>query len=223
MTEEHAESYARLRNRVTDLVAGAAPASLDAPAPATPEWRVRDVLAHMVGVADDIVNDRRDGIASDAWTAAQVERRRDIPVADLLADWERWGAGFEQLLAAGPMEIVGQALFDAVTHEHDVRHALARPGARDSDAMDLAWEWLVAIRPAAGGPTMRFLTEKGEEVSGPGEPVVTLRAPRFEVIRATTGRRTEAEIAGYEWEPAADPQMLLAAPFFTIRTESLGE
>ena len=31
-------------------------AALDVPAPATPEWRVRDVLAHMVGVADDIVN-----------------------------------------------------------------------------------------------------------------------------------------------------------------------
>jgi uncharacterized protein (TIGR03083 family) len=223
MTEVHGESYARLRIRVTDLVSGVDAAALDAPAPATPEWRVRDVLAHMVGVADDIVNGRRDGIASDEWTAAQVERRRDLPVAELLADWDEWGPGFEQMLAAGPMEIVGQALFDSVTHEHDMRQALGRPGARDSDAIDLAWEWLVAVRSFGGGPAMRFVTEYGAEVSGAGDPVVTVRAPRFELIRATTGRRTEAEIVGYEWEPPADPQMLLAAPFFTIRSESLGE
>ena len=68
---------AELRVRVIELVRDVDPAVLDRPAAATPGWRVRDVLAHMVGVSDDVVNGRLDGIASDEWTGAQVERRRD--------------------------------------------------------------------------------------------------------------------------------------------------
>src|SRR5262245_37056960 len=166
MTEPHAPSYEALRVRVTELVRDTEPELLEGPAPATPEWRVRDVLAHMAGVADDVVNGRLDGIASDAWTAAQVDKRRDLSIDDLLADWEQWSPGFEQMLAAGPMEMTGQALYDAVTHEHDIRHAIGRAGARDSDAIDYGWEWLVAVRAAGDGPAIRFVTERGEEVAG---------------------------------------------------------
>src|SRR5258708_7257133 len=223
MTEQHAAVQAELRVRVTELAREVDPSRLDQPAAATPGWRVRDVLAHMVGVSDDVVNGRLDGIASDAWTAAQVERRRNVSIAELLGDWEQYGPDFEKLLATAPEEIAGQALFDAATHEHDVRQAIARPGARDSNAMDLSWEWLVSTRTSAGAPAIRFITEHGETVAGAGDPHVTVRAPRFELLRATTGRRTAKEIASYEWEPAPDAALLIAAPFFTIRTDSLGE
>jgi uncharacterized protein (TIGR03083 family) len=223
MTEEHAPAYAALRVRVSEIVRDTDPELLEGPAPATPEWRVRDVLAHLGGVAEDVVNGRLDGIASDEWTAAQVDKRRDMSIDEVLADWQRWSPGFEELLAAGPMEITGQALYDAVTHEHDIRHAVGRPGARDSDALDQGWEWLVAVRTATGGPTIRFVTEQGEEIAGAGVPAVTVRATRFELVRATTGRRTVEEIEAYGWEPGPDPSMLIAAPFFTMRTESLGE
>jgi hypothetical protein len=52
---------------------------------------------------------------------------------------------------------------------------------------------------------------------------VTVQAPRFELMRATTGRRTMAEITSYAWLPAPDVAMLIGGPLFTIRTESLGE
>jgi uncharacterized protein (TIGR03083 family) len=212
-----------LRVRVTEIVRDADPELLERPAPATPEWRVRDVLAHLSGVADDVVNGRLEGIASDEWTAAQVDRRRDLSIDELVADWERWSPGFEEMLAAGPMEITGQALYDAVTHEHDIRHAVGRPGARDSDAVDQGWDWLMAVRTARGAPAIRFVTEGGEQISGAGAPMLTVRAPRFELVRATTGRRTRQEIEAYDWEPRADAALLLSAPFFTIRTESLVE
>ena len=130
MTEQHALVQAELRVRVIELVRDVDPAVLDRPAAATPGWRVRDVLAHMVGVSDDVVNGRLDGIASDEWTGAQVERRRNISIAELLGDWEHYGPEFEKLLAGAPEEIAGQAIFDAATHEHDVRQAIGRPGAR---------------------------------------------------------------------------------------------
>ena len=223
MTERHAVVQAELRVRVTELVRSIDASALDQPAAATPGWRVRDVLAHMVGVSDDVVNGRLDGIASDAWTEAQVDKRRDVSIDDLLGDWEHYGPDFEKLLAGAPEEIAGQALFDAATHEHDVRQAIGRPGARDSNAMDLSWQWLVNTRTGAGAPAIRFVTEHGDDVAGTGEPQLTVRAPRFELLRATTGRRTTEEIASYEWDPAPDVSFLLAAPFFTIRTESLGE
>jgi len=223
MTEEHAPSYQELRVRVTELVRETDPEVLDRPAPATPEWRVRDVVAHLAGVTDDVVNGRMEGIASDEWTAAQVDKRRDLSVDEILADWEEWSPGFEQLLAAGPMEITGQALYDAVTHEHDIRHAVGRPGARDSKAINDGWDWLVAVRTARGAPPIRFVTEQGEQVSGAGDPVLTVRASRFELVRATTGRRTREEIDAYLWEPRADAALLISAPFFTMRTQSLGE
>ena len=177
----------------------------------------------MVGVSDDVVNGRLDGIASDAWTAAQVERRRDIPIAEILADWEQWGPQFEQLLASGPPEMTGQALYDAATHEHDLRHAIGRPGARDSTAMQAGWAWLVETRTHSGAPAIRFVTERGDDVAGVGDPRATVRAPYFELFRATTGRRTAAEISSFAWEPGPNIEMIVAAPFFTIRTESLGE
>ena len=223
MTEPHAVALCELRVRVSALVDDVDPAVLDLPAPATPAWRARDVLAHMVGVADDIVNDRRDGIASDEWTGAQVDRRRDASIAEMLADWDRLGPEFESLLAIAPAEITGQALFDAATHEHDLRHAIARPGARDSAAMVEGWEWFVDGRVRAGAPAIRFVSERGDDLAGVGEPWLSVRAPYFELFRAATGRRTEAEMAAYEWTPAPDPASILVAPFFTIRTESLGE
>jgi hypothetical protein len=169
------------------------------------------------------VHDRRDGIASDAWTDAQVQRRRDVPIAQLLADWDEVGPQFESLLALGPAEVTGQALYDAATHEHDLRHAIARPGARDSDAMHGGWDWLIDARTRGGAPAIRFTSERCDDVAGVGEPTAAVHAPYFELFRATTGRRTAAEITSYEWEPAPALDMILAAPFFTIRTESLHE
>ncbi len=137
-------AIARLRGRVREIVESADAAAVDGPSPATPGWTVHDVLAHLVGVTDDVVHRRLDGIATDPWTAAQVEARRGVPATEMLDEWDAHAGRFEQMIGAAPMEIAGQALFDAATHEHDIRCALGRPGARDSDALALAWEWLVA-------------------------------------------------------------------------------
>jgi hypothetical protein len=106
--------------------------ALEARAPATPRWRAHDVLSHLVGVPEDVVNGRLDGLASDAWTQAQVDRRHAVSPAELLAEWDEFGPRFETMLGAAPAEIAGQALFDAGTHEHDLRNALGIAGARDS-------------------------------------------------------------------------------------------
>src|SRR5437870_2973951 len=83
--------------------------------------------------------------------------------------------------------------------------------------------WRVSTRTRAGASAIRFVTEHRDDIAGAGEPQVTVHAPRFELLRATTGRRSAEEIAGYEWEPAPDVTLLIAAPFFTMRSDSLHE
>jgi hypothetical protein len=122
-----------------------------------------------------------------------------------------------------PEEIAGQALFDAFTHEHDLRNALDAPRVSDSDAVVLAWEWIVGARTRSDLPAILFVTEAGEVVAGTGEPKVRVEASRFELLRAVSGRRSPAEVAAYGWDPEPDAALLLAAPFFTVREEPLNE
>lgn len=222
MSEAHAVAYAALRDRVSRLVAGVPEAVLAEACPATPEWSVHDVVAHLVGVTSDVLAGRMEGVATDAWTAAQVAARREVPTGRLLEEWGGNADGFGDALRRAPDAAVGQAIFDAATHEFDIRHALAAPGGRTSDAVAIGWAWLRSARSAP--PAVVAATEVGEERFGTGEPIATVRASRFELFRAFTGRRTLAEVEGYDWHPAPRPELLLASTeLFSFRTEPLDE
>ena len=166
------------------------PDAMDAIAPATPEWRVRDLLAHLVGVTADATNGRLEGVATDPWTAAQVDARRDASITEILAEWDDYGPQFEGALVALPHAIGGQAVFDAVTHEADMRHALARPGERTCDGVAISFEFCCLGRTAGSLPALRIVTERGETIAGTGDPIATLTTSQFEFIRAVV-RATE--------------------------------
>src|SRR6188472_2058467 len=102
-----AVAYRELRARVDELVRATDPSALDDIAPATPEWRVRDILAHMSGVNTDIVNGNLSGVATDAWTDAQVATRRDWAVSELLDEWDT-NAGVVEANAAMLGSAAGQ-------------------------------------------------------------------------------------------------------------------
>lgn len=223
MSESHEIAYRDLRTRVHALVESLDDSALEVSAPATPRWRAHDVLSHLVGVTEDVVNGRLDGLASDEWTQAQVDRRRAASAADLLAEWEEFGPRFEAMLGGAPAEIAGQALFDAGTHEHDLRNALGVTGARDSEAISVGWDWIIDVRTRANAPAIRFVVEEGEAVSGVGDVVARVEAPRFELFRAVSGRRTAQEIGRYAWDREPDASLLLVADFFSIPEHSIGE
>jgi hypothetical protein len=224
MADTHRAQYAALRVRVAGVVRDAGADAGTRPVPATPSWTVHELLSHMVGVCDDVLNGRLEGVATDQWTAAQVDARAGRATAELLYEWDVQGPRFEDVLEAMPDAIAGQALFDAVTHEHDMRHALGAAGARDSEAVAMSWVWLVGARAAGEGDAVRVMTAEGDDaVLGPGAAVATVKAPRFEVLRACTGRRSAGEIAAYGWEPEPRPDLLLAAGIFTLRPEPLHE
>lgn len=190
---------------------------LDVTAPATPEWRVRDLLAHLGGVCDDVVNGNLGEVGADTWTAVQVQKRRGWTVDELVADWEQHGGAVDALIDQAPPGLFGQLLFDGWTHGQDIRGALQAPGDQDSPAAARSYVWateVMAGRDRDARPKLSLITEAGACVIGAGEPTGTLRASRFELLRAMTGRRSKAQVRSYAWEGRPDPERLLLAPFF---------
>jgi uncharacterized protein (TIGR03083 family) len=217
---DYAQVYSDLRGRVIGLVGDLDDTGLQTVAPATPEWRVRDIVAHLSGITADIVAGNLDGVATDGWTGKQVGDRRDWPFDDVLAEWEEKGKAVEALMPDFPEVVVGQMITDAATHEHDVRGALGAPGARESEAADIGFRWGAAALD--GSEPLRLETEVGPVSVGDGEPVATVRASRFELARSMTGRRSLDQMRAYGWDSEPRPARLVLG-IFTPRPTPLVE
>ncbi len=223
--DEVGDAYRGVRLRVSTLVTGADVATLDRVAPATPDWTVHDVLAHLVGVATDIVSGNLDGVGSDPWAAAQVERSRERTCGELLAEWDEHGPVVDEM-AAQFGRAAGQLLSDATTHEHDVRGALGAAGARDSDAVVLSFGFVgLSLGEQLNAAGVGAITVHHGDVTdtlGSGEAVASLRIDDFEFVRALTGRRSVEQIAAYDWDGGFAPEHLVLARF-SARPEPLVE
>lgn len=185
---------------VSDLDA----AALAANVPACPRWSVRDVLAHLTAVAEDAIDGGLTRPPSDEQTAAQVARFSDHDVAGIVAAWRRIAPRFQPLIGTRRS---WPAVIDVVSHEHDIRGALGRPGARDSEAVWHSAEQLIArLRPAV---PMYVTVEDAEFRLGPenGAPPLGLKTSRFEALRWRMGRRSRAQLAALDW--SGDPAPVL--------------
>jgi uncharacterized protein (TIGR03083 family) len=222
---DHGAVYRGVRDRVVALVCELPEETLASVAPATPEWRVRDVVAHLAGGTADIVSGNLADVASDAWTAAQVDTRRDVPFGEVLDEWARCSAIVEPMIATFDPMTRAMLLTDAVTHEHDLRGALGVPGERGSDAIQYAFRGVSggigAQRGAAGA--LRILHDAGEAVVGAGEPTATVQTTRFEIVRACVGRRSYDQIAAWDWEGDARPETVVLPRFAPPRVTPLDE
>jgi uncharacterized protein (TIGR03083 family) len=188
---EVGEHYRTTRERVTELLTALEPGDDERAVPACPGWTVHDLVAHMTGVSDDALNGRLDGVATDPWTAAQVERGRTMSVPDLVSRWREQGPVFEGF------PLPPEAVIDLTTHEQDLRGALDRPGARDSD--ELLWAFAVtADRATSAMPGLRI--EAGGASYGPAEANAVLRGEPFDLYRALLGRRSADQLTALDWE-----------------------
>lgn len=207
--------YGACRERVSALVAGLDDTQADTLVPACPGWTVHDVVAHLSGSVADVLAARMDGIGSDAWTAAQVEARRDTSIADMLAEWDTGSAQFEDGLRAigGPMAAL--AVADIWNHEQDLRGALDLEGGADPAAEHtsidgyapmvgggMAAQGLAPLRIVAGDTTVQ---------TAEGEPGATVAGPPYELARALAGRRTADQLRALTWSGDAEPYIAALA------------
>src|SRR5437764_9050737 len=167
--------YEETRQRVVNLVREASYVDFfaaSAPTPACPGWRVRDVIAHLSGLATDIASGNLAGQATAAWTAAQVDARRNMPLIDLLAESDEVGPQLASYLDDFPGRYGAQVAADITVHEHDIRGGLGQPGARDSAGVAHGIELLLTtfVGPGAralGLPTLHIRAgQRGTAVGG---------------------------------------------------------
>lgn len=196
--------YRGARERITSLLLSR-PDVWGLPVPATPLWQVHDVVAHLAGVAADVVTgDLPPGPPTPDWTAGHVARSQGVPVPDLLRLWGRHSAQVESFLST---HTVWPLVLDVGAHEHDIRGAFGDAGARDSDLV------LVGSKVLLRGLDVAFpllvVTEHTTARVGPDrpDPLVTLTTSTFEAFRWRLGRRSRRQLAAMDW--SADPEPFL--------------
>lgn len=189
----------------------------DRQVPSTPLWKARDLVAHLVGVSEDfLAGNFPTTISPQEWTALQVARRHDKPIAQILADWDEVFPRIVEALDAGA--ITGLALVnDTVVHEQDLRGLLGRPSGRD--APGYAYATKVACQRVdnrfreVGLPAITLETDEWSYQTGEGEPEATVRASSYEMFRSMWGRRSPEQMKRFNWSVDPDPYVAVMPIF----------
>lgn len=175
------------------------------PVPACPGWTVKDVYAHLAGIAADAVAGRLEGTGTDPWTARQVEERAGDSLLDVLKEWTDTGPRFEDALRAMGDSAPPRVVIDQWSHEQDIRGAVAKPGSRNVprlafvvDTMLSGWARRWDDNPH---PSVAVRTERTSHQLGSGEPELTLTTTDFELARALLGRRSRGQYLRMGWSP----------------------
>lgn len=198
-----ADIYQDTTARITELLTRSDSAVWESKVPACPGWSVRDVVSHMVAVAEDWASGQLTGPPTDEQTAEHVRRFDSHNGTELLGALSGAAALLQQLAESAGLE---PPLGDIACHEHDIRSAIGKPGARDAQSVLWTSDRLLAnLRPPV---PLHVIVEDGEYRSGPAEgSEIELRTTRFEALRWRTGRRSRTQLAAMDW--STDPAPVL--------------
>lgn len=237
--------YDDTRRNVTDYVRALPDEDLARELPATPGWTVRDVISHLSGDVACILQGEfpeqffaafgePQGVTSlNEWTDEHVASRRDRSLDEVLAEWETNSSDLLEMMSGArpwPENIPSFAgtiiLTDLAVHQQDIYGAFGDERDRDAAAIRIATAGYVAgmglrVR-AAGIPPLLVVTEEKQRVAGSGDPAATVKAGRFEIFRALSGRRSPDQIAEFDWQGDPAPYIPYFYPY-GIRERSLVE
>lgn len=186
----------RERTELAELLATLTPDEWHAPS-LCEGWRVRDVVAHMISYDELGVPGVLRRFARGRFRPGAVN---EVGVAEYSYEPERLLALLNQHLTPRGLTALGGGrigLVDGLIHHQDIRRALGRP-------RQVPVEHLAAALPVAvGAPPLRakqrirglrlvaddvdFSTGKGDEVRGPGEPLLMAIAGRRGVVDELAG------------------------------------
>lgn len=151
--------------------------------PATPDWTVHDVLAHLAGSPADLLADRMDGAPSAAWTARHVDERAARSSSELT---EELRGSVDDVIATLDGNDRPALVWNLAVHHADLHEALGK-GA-PPEAM-----W----RPVLEAIGPRLLGASAEAVGD---------VPDYELFRAFFSRRSRSQMTG--WGTSLDPATL---------------
>lgn len=140
--EDLVRSYGELRRRTIEMLRGLPDNVAESRVPHCPAWTVRETVCHLVGVPEDVLAGNMDGVTTEKWTQAQVDRHAGDSLEKLLDIWESIGDTIDSLIPRFPEPINSQFVFDANSHEQDIRYAIGAPGARDALSVHVSANWV---------------------------------------------------------------------------------
>ena len=210
--------------------------TLGAAVPACPDWSVGDLVAHVVGVAEDAARGayfpqateawRDPGIAAarDAWTAQHVDRYLDRTRDGLLRGLDHHGSRLVTSLrrgdgpfADGPPWLVVAPVADLAVHLADLREAIGAPPEAGGAAARLGFavyrDWLHERVVRRQLPALRLSDGHREWPAGEGNAVGGVTASAHELFRMISGRRSPAQIGHYDWTVDPTPYLPVIAPY----------
>lgn len=209
-----ADAYQAAMSRTVALFTDVDPATT---VPATPEWQADQVLAHLVGLAADLVAGNVENYADEAWTAAQVEARRGRGVEELVAEWTDLLAPLIGRLgdpgADGWDEFFVQLpVVDLLAHEHDLREAIGRTGFSDPSVwptVERRRRQVLTMRHTGSGlaPLEVRTPDHLIWIIGDGSPGATVVADHYELWRSLEGRRTRSAARAFDWSVDPEPYL----------------
>jgi uncharacterized protein (TIGR03083 family) len=212
--EEIADRYLDGRDRIVPMIDGLTSDDLSRTVPGTPQWSVHDLIGHLVGCPIDLAAGRFEGAGGRPWTQAQVEARRDVPVADLMAEWTSNLAAIEAAIRAG--DVPAPVTFDILTHESDLRGAIGAEPTSEPRAIRFVADGFgarltKAVAKVGLAPLQLRATDSDWSV-GEAE-AVRGEATEHEWTRALTGRRSKRQLCAYSWSGDPAPYLGVLCPF----------
>ena len=221
-------AYQRVRRDLLARLGELSPAGLGTMVPATPDWSVHDVIAHVVGITHDLNHGEFGRDDPDEWTANQVRTRQAATLAELAAEWDAEAPTFEEGLRLLGYEIGSHYVGDLLHHIADIHHALGLGAIDDDEALTMSLDFYLfsgheSLRDAGVGTLRISVSDTGAEwVLGEGNEVARLAAQRFELFRVFGGRRSERQIRSLSWTGDVDVMVPLLSRY-PLPTEDLME
>src|SRR5688572_14191475 len=223
-----ADVFEDTRMSIRHLLESRPPEDLDRSVPATPGWRVRDVVAHLVGDVEGIIRGDfpreffrsfgdPDAIVSlNEWTTGHVSEREGRSLQELFKEWDEvadpllrmmrgeqpWPDGvttFADVVLITDLGVHQQDLYGAFGIQRDQESPPVKIGVSGYSAtldMRLRSDSVGAIGFEAPGKSW---------TAGGDEPDATVRASRFELFRALSGRRSLEQLRALDWEGDPEP------------------
>ncbi|MEA2487153.1 MAG: hypothetical protein QOF16_807 [Actinomycetota bacterium] len=231
-----ADLYEEVRDDICEVVAGLEPDMLDTPVPATRGWTIKDVVAHVTADATCVIagdfptgffeafGESSAGAQVNAWTARQIQERQGRSLEELLQEWKNSGNELASMMRGekpwpeGLVTFVDRVLLtDATVHQQDILGALGIERARESAPVKVGLSGYIATMgwrlAAASIPPLKFDLGDKTYTAGDAEPGATVRASRFELFRAMSGRRNPEQVRAYEWDGDPEPYIHYFYPY----------
>jgi uncharacterized protein (TIGR03083 family) len=178
-----AEVYRSNVDAVTALAEGLSTEELSLRVPATPDWDVHDVLAHLAGSPADALSGRMDGAPSAEWTARHVGERSARTAEELVAEIR---GSVDDVAATLDGNDSPALVWNLAVHHADLHEALGKGAPPEP-----MW------RPVLDAIAPRMLGESAAAVDHVSD---------YELFRAMFSRRSRSQMSA--WGSALDPSWL---------------